>query len=69
MSEKTPLDKNINELSIKEALSIDMGQITFRNHVIIDPAPMPFIPITPIVIGKKVIKDAKRLIYSRESDK
>jgi len=53
MSEKTPITENINELSIKEAFAADIEAIKFRSTVIIDPAPMPFIPITPIVVGKK----------------
>lgn len=61
MSEKTPLNKNIDELSVKDALVADIAEIKFRNSVIIDPAPMPFVPITPIVVGKKVINHVKKI--------
>lgn len=61
MSEKKSLNKNIDELSIKEALIADMAEIKIRNSVIIDPAPMPFIPITPIVAGKKAINHIKKI--------
>ena len=61
MSEKTPLNKNIDELSIKDALVADIAEIKIRNSIIIDPAPMPFVPITPIVIGKKAINCVKKV--------
>lgn len=38
-----------------------MAEIKIRNSVIIDPAPMPFVPITPIVAGKKAINHIKKI--------
>lgn len=64
MSEKTPITENINELSIKDAFVADIEAIEFRSTVIVDPAPMPFIPITPIVVGKKAFTYAKKLAAS-----
>lgn len=64
MSEKTPITENINELSIKEAFAADIEAIKFRSTVIIDPAPMPFIPVTPIVVGKKAFDYAKKIAAS-----
>lgn len=61
MSEKTSITENINELSVKDAFVADIETIRFRSTVIIDPAPMPFVPITPIVVGKKAFNYAKRL--------
>ncbi len=63
-SEKTPITENINELSIKDAFAADIETIKFRSTVIIDPAPMPFIPITPIVVGKKAFNYAKKIAAS-----
>ena len=51
MSEKTPIAENIDTLSVKDAFAADVEVLKFRSTVIIDPAPMPFIPITPIVYG------------------
>ena len=64
MSDKTPKNKSIDELSVKDAFSADIAAIKFRSTVIIDPAPMPFIPITPIVVGKKAFNYAKKIAAS-----
>lgn len=56
MNEKTPIAENIDTLSVEDSFAADVEALKFRNTVIIDPAPMPFIPITPIVVGKKSIQ-------------
>ena len=64
MSEKTPIAENIDALSVKDAFAADVEALKFRNTVIIDPAPIPFIPITPIVVGKKAFNYAKKIAAS-----
>lgn len=64
MSEKTPIAENIDTLSVKDAFAADVEALKIRSTVIIDPAPMPFIPITPIVVGKKVINHVKKIAAS-----
>lgn len=64
MSEKTPIAENIDALSVKDAFAADVEALKFRNTVIIDPAPMPFIPVTPIVVGKKAFDYAKKIAAS-----
>ena len=64
MSEKTPIAENIDALSVKDAFAADVEALKFRSTVIIDPAPLPFIPITPIVVGKKVFDYAKKIAAS-----
>lgn len=64
MSEKTPIAENIDTLSVKDAFAADVEVLKFRSTVIIDPAPMPFIPITPIVVGKKAFNYAKKIAAS-----
>ena len=51
--------KSLSDFTVKEALVTDIAAIKFRNKVIIDPAPLPFISITPIVIGAKAVKGSK----------
>ncbi len=53
--------KSLNQMTVKEAIAYDVTEISFRSHVILDPAPTPFIPITPIVAGKKVLNGAKKV--------
>lgn len=67
MSEKTSITEKINELSIKDAFAADIEAIKFRSTVIIDPAPIPFVPITPIVVGKKAFNYAKKITASIKS--
>lgn len=67
MSDKNYFDKSIDELSVKEALTWDAGNILAKHTLIIDPAPLPTIPITPFVIGKKVIKGVKGIVNSIKS--
>ena len=62
MNDKKDLKKSLGEISIKEALSADVEALSFRIHVISDPAPLPQIPITPVVIGLKILNGAKKLI-------
>jgi len=64
MNEKAPIAENIDALSVKDAFAADVEALKFRNTVIIDPAPMPFIPITPIVVGKKAFNYAKKIAAS-----
>lgn len=52
--------KSLDEMTIKEALLKDVAELQLRSTVIMDPAPTPMIPITPIVIGKKIIKGTKK---------
>ena len=68
MSEKTPLAENIDTLSVKDAFAADVGALKFRSTVIIDPAPMPCIPITPIVVGKKAFNYAKKIAASIKNE-
>lgn len=68
MSEKTPMAENIDTLSVKDAFAADVGALKFRSTVIIDPAPMPFIPITPIVVGKKAFNYAKKIAASIKNE-
>lgn len=56
--------RSIIDMTVKEGITYDVMQIIFRNSVIIDPAPMPFIPITPVVVGKKVFNYAKKIAVS-----
>ncbi len=51
--------KRLENMTIKEALSEDIAQAIFKGTVIVDPAPAPFLPITPLVIGNKAIKGIK----------
>jgi len=62
MKHAPSFDKPLEEMTVKEALQHDVADIAFRSTVIIDPAPMPMIPITPIVIGKKAINGAKKAL-------
>ena len=62
MNDKKYLNKTLEELSIKEALTVDVSEIIVRSSLIIDPAPLPHIPITPVVIGLKILNGAKKLI-------
>jgi len=64
MNEKAPIAENIDALSVKDAFAADVEALKFRNTVVIDPAPMPFIPITPIVVGKKAFNYAKKIAAS-----
>jgi len=64
MNEKTPIAENIDALSVKDAFAADVEALKFRSTVIIDPAPLPFIPITPIVVGKKAFNYAKKIAAS-----
>ena len=54
--------KSLDEMTIKEALLKDVAELQLRSTVIMDPAPTPMIPITPIVIGKKIIKGTKKAL-------
>ena len=58
--------KSLEDMTIKEALKDDVAQVMLRNHVIMDPY-VPPIPITPVVIGKKIIKGAKNLFKQKWS--
>lgn len=60
MDKTTNSPKSLDEMTIKEALLEDVAELQFRSTVIMDPAPAPMIPITPIVIGKKIIKGTKK---------
>lgn len=53
--------KSLKEMTVKEAIAYDAAEITYRSSVIIDPAPMPFIPVTPIVVGNKVLNGVKQV--------
>ena len=64
MSAKTPIAENIDALSVKDAFAADVEALKFRSTVIIDPAPLPFISITPIVVGKKAFNYAKKIAAS-----
>lgn len=55
MNKKQFTDKKAEDFTIKDALIMDRGEFLFRSHVIIDPAPMPRIPLTPIIIGSKIV--------------
>lgn len=52
--------KSLKEMTVKEAIAYDVAEISFRSSVLVDPAPMPFIPITPIVAGKQVLNGVKK---------
>jgi len=56
--------KSIFDLTIKEALFSDYQELKLRTQVLVDPAPMPFIPATPIVAGIKVFNYAKKIATS-----
>ena len=62
MNDKKYLNKTLEELSIKEALTVDVSEIIVRSSLIIDPAPLPHIPITQAVLGLKILNGAKKLI-------
>lgn len=49
------------EVSVKKAVEFDIAQIVFRTSSFIDPAPGVFIPLTRLVIGKKMLKGVYRL--------
>lgn len=58
-------DKNhLHEMTVKEAIGADVGNIIFRSTVLIDPAPPPFIPIAPLVVGAKVLHETKKTIVT-----
>lgn len=67
MSKKASLNKNIDELSIKDNLVTDTSKIKIRNSVTVDPASMLFIPIIPIVVGKKQLKMQKDFNCNKKS--
>ena len=53
---------HLHEMSVKEAIGADVGNIVFRSTVLIDPAPSPFIPIAPLVAGAKVVHGVKQTV-------
>ncbi len=53
--------KTFDDMTIKEALFADISRVALKGRIIVDPAPLHFIPITPLVIGKKAIKGAKHI--------
>ena len=55
---------NLDEISIKDAFNYDMTGLRVRFTTCIDPAPPPFIPLVPIVVGAKAIKRVKNIIES-----
>ena len=61
MKENVKQNKKMDEMTVLEALARDVGELFFRSSVIVDPAPVPFIPVTPIVVGKKMIRGAGKL--------
>lgn len=69
MKDKKYSDKSFDELSIKEAMSVDVGEMIFRSRGMIDPAPMPFIPFAAIVVGKKIMNGVKELFQPEEAAK
>ena len=50
---------DMNELTIKEALAIDAARLVMRSKILTDPY-MPLLPLTPRVIGKKIIKGIQK---------
>ena len=52
--------KNIEDMTIKEAVTHDIAQVVVNSTIISDPAPVN-IPITPIVIGKKILNGTKKI--------
>lgn len=61
MDKSTNTPKSFDEMTIKDALLKDVAELQFRSTVLVDPAPAPMIPITPIVIGKKIIRGTKKV--------
>lgn len=59
-NKNTDTQPDMDNLTIKEALAMDAAQIAVRSKILIDPY-MPFIPITPLVVGKKVIKGVQSI--------
>lgn len=55
----TQLD--MDKLTVKEALAMDVAQISMRRKIIVDPY-MPFLPITPLAVGKKVIEGVQSVL-------
>lgn len=51
---------DMDNLTIKEALAMDAAQIATRSKILVDPY-IPFVPLTPIVVGKKVIKGVQSI--------
>lgn len=51
---------DVDNLTIKEALAMDAAEIAVRSKILVDPY-MPFVPLTPIVIGKKAIKGVQSI--------
>ncbi len=58
---------SLDELTIKEALKMDIKQVSSKTHILVDPAPLPMIPITPFVIGRKMVKGTKNFIRSAKN--
>lgn len=54
-------NKKIEDITIKEALLQDISQIFIKAEILSDPAPT-FVPITPVIVGKKIWSSVKNLI-------
>lgn len=54
-------NKDMDKMTIKEALRLDKERLNIWYHLMADPAPVPFVPITPFVIGKKIWDKSKKL--------
>ena len=52
--------KSPDDMAIKEALVRDASEMVLRSSTLIDPAPAPFIPVTPIVVAKKALSGLKK---------
>ena len=59
-NKNTDTRPDMNNLTIKEALAMDAAGIAVRSKICVDPY-MPFVPLTPIVVGKKVIKGVQSI--------
>lgn len=55
--------KNISELSVKEAFAADVDGIVSKYTKFRDPF-MPFVPVTPIVVGIKAGKRMEKFVNS-----
>lgn len=57
-------NNGVDDISVKEALAQDAADLSVRWSACVDPAPGPFIPVTPFVIGKKAVNGVKKIVES-----
>lgn len=64
MKHTAPTEKKLDELTLKEALIMDRETLKLRRDAMVDPCPLPFIPLTVFVVGAKLKRGASKLIDS-----